>query len=250
MFNFKYERINKNCIHIIVLFLIVTFFLLNIKCYDELLIRKGKKKKEEKTSTMYETQNTNTNKLVKLCNAIMILLTISLLLVCQGIEENPGPTKKSEILTYNCNGLGDRNKLKRLLNKLNDKVSAGAIILLQETHIVNTDYLKLVWKHKFLSNCNKTNAAGVITLFSDKYEIKYSHDDNDGRHIIAMLTNEDENIIVSNVYFPNDHKEGIAFAEKVYLKIIELQNEYPNNSTICAGDFNMCMSTEDSIGRK
>ncbi len=54
---------------------------------------------------------------------------------------------------------------------------------------------------------------------------------------------------MANVYFPNDHKAGIIFAENIYLKILEAQSEHPNNYTICAGDFNMCMSGEDSIGR-
>jgi hypothetical protein len=51
------------------------------------------------------------------------------------------------------------------------------------------------------------------------------------------------------VYFPNDHKEGIAFAEKVYLKLLETQTEFPDTLTICAGDFNACMTTDDSMGR-
>jgi hypothetical protein len=104
-------------------------------------------------------------------DATMTLLTISMLLILHGIEINPGP-KKIDIITYNCNGLGERKKLKRLVGKLNKRVSEGALIFLQETHIVNTEYFKQIWKHNFVSNCKKTNSAGVMILFNNKYEIK------------------------------------------------------------------------------
>jgi hypothetical protein len=118
----------------------------------------------------------------------MISLTICLLLLCQGVESNPGPPPSTEILTYNCNGLGDQKKLRRLLNKIDKKVRKGAIICLQETHIVKTNYLDLIWKNKYLSNGRRTNAAGVMILFDEKYDVKYEYKDNDGRLIIAVLT--------------------------------------------------------------
>jgi hypothetical protein len=89
----------------------------------------------------------------------------------------------------------------------------------------------------------------VIILFNNKYEVKFSYEDEEGRNIIAVLEHEEQTIIVSNAYFPNDHKAGMVFAEKMYLKILEVQSNYPNNLTICAGDFNTCMSNEDSMGR-
>jgi len=181
---------------------------------------------------------------------VMTLILILLILFRSGIELNPGPPRGTKIVTYNCNGLGDQSKLRRLLTKVNKDVENGAIILLQETHIVNSDYLKTIWKNKFISNCKKTNAAGVIILFNNQYEVKCSYLDNDGRVIVAVITNEERTIIVANAYFPNDHKIGIAFAENLYLKIVEAQNEYPENITICAGDFNTCMSEDDSMGRK
>ena len=102
-------------------------------------------------------------------SAIMLSLTIYLTLLAQGIERQPGPVSKRStlsILTYNCNGLGDPKKLKRLLLKLNVLVNKGCIVFLQETHIVDTKYLEMIWKHSFLSNCIKTNSAGVIILYN------------------------------------------------------------------------------------
>jgi hypothetical protein len=91
-------------------------------------------------------------------SAIMLSLTIYLTLLAQGIERQLGPMSKGStlsILTYNCNGLGDPKKLKRLLLKLNVLVNKGCIVFLQETHIVDTKYLEMIWKHSFLSNCVK-----------------------------------------------------------------------------------------------
>jgi hypothetical protein len=180
---------------------------------------------------------------------IMISITIYLLLLCQGVESNPGPPLSTEILTYNCNGLGDQKKLRRLLNKVDRKVKRGAIICLQETHIVNTNYLDSIWKNKYLSNGIRTNAAGVMILFGEQYDVKYEYKGNDGRLIIAVLTYDKKNIIISNAYFPNDHKEGVNFAEDMYRRILEVQVDYPENLTICAGDYNVCLDREDSIGR-
>jgi hypothetical protein len=80
----------------------------------------------------------------------MIALTIYHLLLTQNVEPNPGPmnqnTKAFKVITYNCNGLGNKDKLKRILHKSAEIVNKNGIVCLQETHITNTDYLKLIWK--------------------------------------------------------------------------------------------------------
>jgi hypothetical protein len=195
--------------------------------------------------------NTNQNNLLmKVKNTMITSLIIFLLLICHGVEINPGPPGGDlKILTYNCNGLGDRRKLKSILTKLEKKVNNGAVVFLQETHLVNTEYMKTAWKNKFISNCKSTKSAGVIILYNDKYEVKYDYLDETGHQIVAVLKNDEKYFVVSNAYFPNDHKEAIRFAENLYLKILKAQASFPNNITICAGDYNACMSKEDSIGR-
>ena len=163
-----------------------------------------------------------------LSNAFIKSATIYLLLLEQTVESNPGPPTRSDfsILTYNCNGLGDRRKLKRLLIKLDTMIAKGCIVCLQETHIVNTEYLKIAWKHKFVSNCVKTNSAGVIILFSNKYNIDYEFLDSSGRLIIVAISSDDQKIVIANSYFPNDHKIAVDFAEVLYDKILSIQNEF------------------------
>ena len=52
---------------------------------------------------------------------------IDLLLLREGVESNPGPEHNREvnltISTYNCNGLGNRDKLRRTLAKSNMEIS-------------------------------------------------------------------------------------------------------------------------------
>jgi exonuclease III len=152
-------------------------------------------------------------------------------------------------MTYNCNGLGDPKKLKRLLLKVNVLVNKGCIVFLQETHIVDTKYLEMIWKHGFLSNCVKTNSAGVIILYNKQYDLVHKYADHEGRQLIAVLGNDERKFIVVNAYFPNDHKQGVTFAEQMYTKVLEVQAEYPDHITLCAGDMNVCLSSNDSLNR-
>ena len=57
-------------------------------------------------------------------------LIIDNLLVQQCIEPNPGPKINLGIQTCNCNGLGNINKLRRLLIKARNEVSKGGLVLL------------------------------------------------------------------------------------------------------------------------
>jgi exonuclease III len=123
----------------------------------------------------------------------------------------------------------------------------GCIVFLQETHIVNTKYLEMIWKHNVLSNCVRTNSAGVIILYSKQFDLVYKYADGEGRQLVAVIQNDETKFIIANAYLPNDHKQGIVFAEQIYTKILEVQTEYPEHVTFFAGDMNVCLSSTDSI---
>jgi hypothetical protein len=86
-------------------------------------------------------------------------------------------------------------------------------------------------------------------LYKNDYELIEMEKDQEGRFLILVLRNQDMKLIVSNAYFPNDHKLAITFAEALYLKILEYQHKYPDYLTIAAGDYNVCMKPEDSLNR-
>jgi exonuclease III len=179
---------------------------------------------------------------------MLINVTIGLKLLQETVESNPGP--HLDVLTYNCNGLRNQSKLKRLILKIQPMVEKGAIIFLQETHIVSTDYLSLIFKHKFVSNCTKTNSAGVIILVNKEYEIQQIDEEVEGRNVIVVVRNEKLKFILMNSYFPNDHKGAKILTEKVYYKLLETQSNYPDHHTIWAGDFNVCLTPEDCLNRQ
>ncbi len=184
--------------------------------------------------------------------AMMISLTIYLMLIQQSVEINPGPCKARQtikIITFNTNGLGDKSKLKRLLKKLEQVVNNGGLALLQELHIVTTDYLKLLWKNKFSSNCVSTNSAGVITLFNNDYEVVDEYSDNDGRALIVAIKIEQNKYIVVNTYYPYDHKKGLVFSNNLYEEILRIQQNYPDFDTVYAGDINTCLTADDCLNR-
>ncbi len=73
---------------------------------------------EENPSAGQENFNNGEKALIFIfisCNTILMLIIYSLLLR-QNVESNPGPQNNFKIVTYNCNGLGDRSKLR--LNQL------------------------------------------------------------------------------------------------------------------------------------
>jgi exonuclease III len=186
---------------------------------------------------------------------MVLRLIIGLLLLGQTIERNPGPqpnnnNKKIKIVTYNCNGLGDKNKLKRLLNKLGPIVMKGGFVFLQETHLVDLKYLNLIWKHECQSNCVSTNSAGVAILYSKDYKTIKTDLDAEGRQLVTTVGNDEDTFILANAYFPNDHKGSIDFTETLYTKILAYQSVYSEAITIMAGDINTCLEAEDSMNRQ
>jgi exonuclease III len=136
-----------------------------------------------------------------------------------GVHPNPGPeTNPNEklasnlsLITYNCRGLRNKNKLRTLLAKISKLVKKGAIVGLQETHAISKETFDLYWKEGSVLNCKANDQKGVILLFNSSYTIeKISTDEND-RSIIVSLKNELLSLIVANVYCPNNVNENSVF---------------------------------------
>jgi exonuclease III len=182
---------------------------------------------------------------------LMLSLTIFLLLLQQTVERNPGPRPSQAripIITYNTNGLGSKDKFKRIMNKLDPLVGKGGIAMLQETHVKDLGYLKMIWKHKYSSNCDSSNSAGLLTMYGDQYKLIDEYSDGKGRLLIVAIKTEDEKFIVINSYYPNDHRVALEFSSSLYERIIQFQQRYPDFDTIYAGDMNICISkTTDSL---
>ena len=102
----------------------------------------------------------------------MVSLTVQIMLLMQGVESNPGPLVPNSktnlsIRTYNTNGLGNLDKLRRLLIKARTEVRKGGILLLQETHVKDENIIKMYWNMNYVSSCVSTQSAGVIILYDN-----------------------------------------------------------------------------------
>ena len=77
---------------------------------------------------------------IYISSKFILSMIIYMLLLQYGISPNPGPAniKKSNLsfVTYNCRGLMDSRKLRRVFAKVGPLVDKNCIVALQETQIV------------------------------------------------------------------------------------------------------------------
>ena len=179
--------------------------------------------------------------------------TIEALLIMGTVEINPGPASISKesvkIVTYNCNGLGNRLKRNRILSKASCIAEKGGIVMLQETHITNEQLIRDRIKQNFWLNPFSSNSAGVLTVMSSDYKEVEIVKDNRGRQLMLVVEKDEEKFMIVNVYCPNDHKKSLDFIEEVYSKILEINYKYPDLYIILGGDFNSCASSKDFLNR-
>ena len=86
-------------------------------------------------------------------------------------------------------------------------------------------------------------------MYDNSFECLDSFIDDEGRAAMVVIENDRLKALVVNVYCPNDHKASYIFMEKVYDKIFELLDKHPDAFVILGGDFNACMSDNDSLNR-
>jgi exonuclease III len=224
-------------------------------------IRSRQKIANKKHRNVGNVNNNRTSELTQLTqltnckNEYLKHKQIKLKLKKEGVHPNPGPKGVNSdtnlsFMTYNCRGLRDIAKLRRLLAKLNRLVNQNFIIALQETHKIDNTQLDKFWKHNYLLNCTKTNKGGVALLFGNDYKVNELFKDDEDRFVLAEIASDKHKIIIGNVYYPNDHKEAKTFSEKVYSKILEFQYRAVDSYTCIMGDMNHCVSGEDSVNRR
>ncbi len=159
-------------------------------------------------------------------------LIIGMILKRGTVETNPGLTKLTEknlnVVTYNCNGLGNRLKCKGILAKAEVVAGKGGIVMLQETHIVNDKEIENIIKNKVKLSNFCSNLVGVMKILSNDFEILQSQSDLEGRMLIIVAQNDQDKFLLVNVYCHNNHMQSINFVEKVFVGILEYLDLYPD----------------------
>jgi exonuclease III len=198
---------------------------------------------------------------------ISILLCLFLLLVLQGVERNPGPATNNafhdkiiSICTYNVQGLSiatykGMQKFRKIINLCKNNTSSSNVICLQETHLIDLNYLRKVWQSEFVVSNGTRASRGVAILLGKDIKIINKLLCEDGRFAICKIKNESlqMNTFVANIYAPNNHNISQEFYRNlfdVFEKFIKDNSNETEEFDICiTGDFNFVTSPSDCKNR-
>ena len=165
------------------------------------------------------------------------------------IESNPGPETLT-LMTQNCRGLKNKDKLKQLLNRCHKDKSSTQIIALQETHL-DSAFIKYSWYGNFAITPSVRSKGGVITLVSANINIIEQFDiDNEAQILRTEILDNSESltVIIVNLHSPCAHDHAkISFFKKIKEQINDLMTLHDNCEIIVMGDFNTTFSTHERI---
>ena len=180
----------------------------------------------------------------------------SFIILCSGdVEKNPGPIREATLLTLNCRGLKNQNKLRQLLNRLysSHNISKNFVAALQETHL-EFSTLSYSWKGSNIFTPGLGHKGGCVTLLGENMRLIESTDiDNEGHVAVvnSIDTNHINTFIIINLHAPCAHDEiKIDFFIKIRMLIDSYQNKYDNTDIILLGDFNTAFSDLDRINTR
>ena len=176
---------------------------------------------------------------------------IKLLIRSGDVELNPGP-KEMTLVTLNCRGLKNEEKLKQLLHRFTKShdIYSGLIIALQESHL-DYDTFKYRWKGRHIFTPSDGAKGGVITLLSDGISITKEIHIGHEAHIALLKIIHGQtvsNIIVTNLHSPCAHnRHKLKFFEDIKSGINELLSVESESKIIIMGDFNTTFNKGEHI---
>ena len=160
-------------------------------------------------------------------------------------DSNPIQIK---IVTLNVRGLNKSIKRRSIFRWLHKQ--KAHFYFLQETY--SDEKLKAVWEAKwggkiFCSHGTK-HSKGVMILSNPKYDIEVEklERDNHGRLIILDTKMNDTNLVLVNLYAPNDLSQQVQFFDRITDKL----SKYADENIIIGGDFNCSLTHLDKVGGK
>ena len=157
------------------------------------------------------------------------------------VERTPGP-KELLLVSQNCRGLKNDEKLKQLLNSCHKLQSNGSkIIALQESHLENS-MIKYMWLGNFALTPSQGSKGGVITLLSPNIVIHEQRDLSCEGHILlaeAIADGDSKMMIIVNLHAPCPHNNvKIKFFESIRDHITDLSQNHDDCNVIILGDYN------------
>jgi exonuclease III len=151
------------------------------------------------------------------------------------------------IITLNCRGLGNINKFRLLLNKMYEVIhNTQAVIMLQETMILDDSYLKMAWRGNFVLTPGTGNSKGCLTLTNSNLTIEHVHHfGNRGHYFTLTGLNGNEPTLVMNIYAPNGYNDDKT---NFFIDTFDTILTY-DCDIILAGDFNVTLRDVDRHNR-
>lgn len=158
---------------------------------------------------------------------------------------------------------GSRNPLKRDRIRNLFKSHQNSIVCLQETHCKNlaeantwaNEWIRgepSVWKHETCSNVSNnftTRSRGTMTLMDDSnIKLIDQHIFEEGRAVFTLIKIMDfdiDELILVNIYAPNDKKDRCSFFKNLHKEIENWQKLHNCDQLMVTGDFNCITDAQD-----
>ena len=152
---------------------------------------------------------------------------------------------KFNSITFNCNGLNNKNKRKKVFTYLKEKLDGG-FCFLQETHSTEAD--EDVWKKQWGDDIHfshgTSNSTGCAVAFSNKfpYSIIKESKDTQGRFLILEINVNDDKLLLINLYNANTENDQIETLNSLASKLND-HNLDGDCKCVFGGDFNLYFDT-------
>jgi exonuclease III len=146
-------------------------------------------------------------------------------------------------------------KFRKIINLCKNNTSNTNVICLQETHIIDLNYLKKVWQSEFVVSNGTRASRGVAILLGKDIKIINKLQCEEGRVAICKVKNDlvQMNTFVANIYAPNNHNISLDFYRNffdVFEKFIDDNSSENEEFDICiTGDFNFVTNPSDCKNR-
>jgi exonuclease III len=142
------------------------------------------------------------------------------------------------IVSANCQGLGHYEKRRDVFQFLRTK--KASVYFLQDTHFTKKDekQIRSEWGYECLFASFSSQSRGVCILFNNNFDfkIKYIDRDPNGNYLIAVINTMEKNIVLLNLYGPNNDDP------QFYITLQQKLESMGYNDIIIGGDWNLVMN--------
>ena len=142
------------------------------------------------------------------------------------------------IISSNVQGLGNFQKRRDVFNYLRQK--KHSIYFLQDTHFVSKQekQIRAEWGYECFFSSYTSQSRGVAILFNNTFQfsVKEIISDPYGNYLILLINTSERNIVLVNLYGPNND------SPQFYSTLQEKLEQIPNDGIIIGGDWNLVLN--------